>query len=712
MSGHLKRKSEGQELRDEFSQKRAQLAETPVLVDFTAQEFHHQVYTPIASLLPSPFGIRPELDGDMEKILKQFGPVVETTYKASSAAGNRLTLRQTIQGTCNSEDVVWVDPLLPLVLESGEGLFLTHRDGSKKVIRMKRVADANVFKWFAYVQQGTKLTINGQRYPSHGDFVVGPIPAFSIIEYDDRAVFLYVDRQSVDYRPSGPDNSTFTEYGLRLVNDLGSNIEQALQRHGKSATGTSSGDEPTSNRITLRVQPEKQPEDVDSCSYFRWRMDEWKLLRKRSGVKVDDAAKPAGSGCSPEWLVDTVMFRAIASVTTAIELENGVPFAQLDEGSYQMARGASPSSVVGRQGDLILPFNTTQGGTHWMVVHVKDTADGPEIHCYDSANQSNLYEGKIKIVVRYSLWFDDDITKQPSMDITHHRVAQQPDGWECGYLTILNAWCIALGMTPSANPGSAVSYSRITDVIDMINLAMSGFMDSATIRAFFRCVKFVEPGSDNIADDRHFTRTVPFLNRYAMGKYFEERKRLERNPHSPTDRLDLETIKYILHHSSPLQDIDTQTPNQVLESFDNWLKHRKLIPSKDQTPLSPVSPATMRLTFALAGSVEELRVPFPDDARLRQKIWNIYHKLLKKQGHLSKAREAREKDKAEGSSPSQESAPSDDINYPYEDSNLIVLDRLNMLPTNDVLSANEIANIRARTAPSRMKINFKKYSRQ
>ncbi|KAI5201677.1 hypothetical protein E4T39_05127 [Aureobasidium subglaciale] len=713
MSGYLKRKSECQEPCDESSQKRACLAETPKPVQFMAQDFHQQIYTPIESLLPSPFGVQPELDANMEKILKQFGPVVETTYKASSAADNRSTLRQKIQDTCSSEDVVWVDPLLPLVLGSGEGLSLTHRDGSQKVIRMKRVIDTNAFQWFAYVQEGTKLTVNGQLYPSHNDFVVGPIPSFSIIEYDDRAVFLYVDRQSVDYRPSGADKSTLTEYGLRFVNGLGSDIEQALRRQGNAATDTSSGNEPTDNRITLRVQPEKQPEDVDSCSYFRWRMDEWKLLRKRSNVTVDDAAEPVRLRNSAEWLVDTVMFRAIASVTTAIELENGVPFAQIDEGSYQLARDGAATPVVGCRGDLLLPFNTNNGfGAHWLLVHVKDTTNGPEIHCYDSGGSAQFYKGPIKTVVRYLLWYGGDVADQPSPEITHHPAARQPAGWECGYFTILNAWCVALGMTPSAKLGSAVSPNRIPDVIDMINLAISGFMDSATIRAFLRCVDFVDSGPDTIADDRHFTRTVPFLNRFTMGRYVQERRRIERNPHSPTDRLDLETIRFILHHSSPLIDINAQTPNEILTTFDTWLKHRRLIPSDDQTPLSPVSPATIRLTFALAESVDEVRFPYPDDARLRRKIWNIYHKLLKKQGHLGTARKQRGEEKAAGSSPTQESAPPGDLSYPYEDTRLVVLNRLDMLPTSDVLSAHEIANIRARTGPPRIKINFKKYSRQ
>ncbi|KAK6008011.1 hypothetical protein QM012_004825 [Aureobasidium pullulans] len=706
-----KRKLGSQSQPNMSPQKKTRVVADLKLRRFTAEGFEHMVYTPPVSSLPSPFGIDFELDQDTKDTLAQFGPAVQVSYEASFRAGDSAGARQTLLKLCKNEQIGWIDPLQPVALKAGEGLSLSQESAEKRIIRFRRVFSAYAIRWFAFVQRGTHLTVNGQSYPQTHDIVIGPMPPFSVLEYHDRAVFLYLNRESVDYKPGELDfQSSISRILANFQNDQnfgnkeGSTLATAFSARGQIVGIKTSSDD----------EPEIQPEGSDSYEYFRWRMQEWKLLRKRSNVVLVDPAEPAYVNNTAEWLADTVVFRAIASVTTAIGLKNDVDFAMIDEWGYRISRGYNrnqgtdyqPLATTGRNKDLFLPYNTNDTtGIHWLLVHAKYVDNKPEVHIYDTLSMAKGTEGPIKRSVLNTGLYDVDTDVANDLrkiNLTHHTVARQPSGWECGYLTVLNAWCLALGMEPGAKSHYATSANRIQELINMINLSMAGFMDSATIQAYMRCVGFVDVDHNTVASDRHFTRSVPFLVKESLNKYILMRQDLENNPQSAIRRLDLATILFLLGPELvALEDLDTAKPESILQHFDIWLKDHGLVQWDPKSPLSPTSPETMRLTFGIAKSTnaESASLPsIPDDTKVLRKIWNVYHKMLKQQGHLGLARQERARDMAEGSFSTQEM--SDDVNYPYDDPKVIALNRLGMLPTRHALTQAEKEVIRGALRPA------------
>lgn len=586
-------------------------------------------------------------------------------------------------------------------------------DEEPGLLRFKRVFSEYAVQWFGFVRQGSELVVNGQKYPSTRDFVIGPFPSFSILEYHDRVVFLYLNPEGINYLPGKLDNQQTID---RIVGKF--KKEQDSRGKDKETDSPPEG-ETTDSSITVRIEPEIQPEDAGSCAYFRWRMEEWRLLHKRSGVRLREPIPESSRIKSGEWLLDSSVWRAIASVTTAIGVEHNIDFAMIDEEAYRRARvvGGNYRDLVitGRNGDLFLPYNTDEKqGTHWLLVHVKYVNDAPEIHTYDSMNidpeqhawdpliSHGYTQGQIKSIKRTVVQtglYDDPMFMTDDLDnipIMHHPVKRQPHGWECGYYTVLYAWAIALGMKPGQKGHTAGSAARVDELIEMINLATAGFMDSATIQAFMRCTGFLDPAHSTIAADRHFTRTVPFLAKTSVNRYIIQRREIDRNPVSATRRIDLNTMRILLDSANPgALEVDRMSPDTVLLHFDKWLKERNLV--DPTTPPSPTSPETIRLTFCIAQSMgpAEWAVAsnIPDDTRILRQIWDIYHQTLKKKGYLGQARVERAKNTANGEFSSQEVAT--DAHYPYGDPKLVVLDRLGMLPSTDTLTPNERAILEA-----------------
>ncbi|KAH0372115.1 hypothetical protein KCU65_g1241, partial [Aureobasidium melanogenum] len=695
--------------------KKTRVVPRPKLHQWSGEGFEHMVYTPPVSPLPSPFGIGFHVDQDTKDAVAQFGLALQVAYEATSMVADKAGARQTLLNLCNNEQVAWIDPLQPITLKSGEGLSLSQENGERRTIRLRKVFSAFASRWFAFVQRDTHLTVNGQSYPKTHDIIIGPLPPFSVVEYHDRVVFLYLNRESVDYRPGKLD---FQPSISRILASFKDDKTSGSEGETPVAAAASSRGEIVDTKTSAKTEPEIQPEDSDSREYFRWRMREWKLLKDRSNVALIDPAKPPNDYGNAEWLVDSVVYRAIASVTTAIGLENDVDFAMIDEWGYRLIKRPEgprdePLATAGRNKDLFLPYNTNDTrGAHWLLVHAKYINNKPEVHVYDTLSMARGREETIKRAVLNTRLFDvsEDVDNAlRKIDLTHHTIAQQPSDWECGYLTILNAWCLALGMKPGAQKHDATSFNRILELIDMVNLSMAGFMDSATIQAYMRCVGFVDADHNTIASDRHFTRSVPFLTKESLNTYILMRQELEKNPHSAIRRLDLATIRFLLRPQlDGFEDLDTMKPEVIFQHFDRWLKDRDLVSWDPKSPLSPTSPATMRLTFGIAESTRNEGAPLPsipDDTKLLRKIWNIYHRMLKEQGYLGLARQERAKDIAEGSFSTQET--NNDARYPYDDPKVIALDRLGMLPTKHVLTPDENEDIRGPSRPALLVSTFK-----
>ncbi|KAI4726982.1 hypothetical protein E4T49_05226 [Aureobasidium sp. EXF-10728] len=697
-------------------QRKTRVVSDSELHRWTAPGFDYMVYTPTTSPLPSPFAVD-SLDEDTKVIVAQFGPAVQEAFEGTFRANDKAGDGKHIQDMCNNEQVGWMDPTQPIMLSPGEGLDLSPRKvKSTSSIKFRKVYSECGLHWFGFVTKPARLTINGKIYSKDSDIVIGPFPPFSIVEYEDRVVFLYMNRESVEYEPDCLDLQATVS---RILGHI-KNSQSSADKGATAAIPALTRGDAVDTKIRVRIGPEIQPDDGNSCRYFEWRMREWKLLQQRSKVVLVEPVLPPNADNTAAWLYDSHVYRAIASVNTAIELENkDIRFAMIDEYGFKLAnrvQGADgqPLIATGHNEDLFLPYNVDPDtGYHWLLVHVKYANGRPELHVYDSLDMVRGTEGIIKRTILNTDLYDineDEIKSPGDLELTHHTVPRQPSGWECGYLTILNAWCIALGMRPGTNAHYATSGIRVKDLIDMINLSMAGYMDSATIQAFMRCVGFVDPRQNNtIASDRHFTRSVPFVLKTSVNKYILMRKEIEKNPNSNISRLDLATIRLLIQPYLLWDDVDTLSADDLLLHFDRWLKDQGL--SDPTVPLSPTSPATVRLTFGIAQSMPDAEgtLPgLPDDTRLLRKIWNIYHAQMKKQGHLGSARQHRAEEKANGSFCTEEIG--DDIHYPYDEPKIVVLDRLGMLPTQNTLTQLERDYLRNGVPQPVLKLKVKRNS--
>ncbi|KAF2838758.1 hypothetical protein M501DRAFT_1058019 [Patellaria atrata CBS 101060] len=108
------------------------------------------------------------------------------------------------------------------------------------------------------------------------------------------------------------------------------------------------------------------------------------------------------------------------------------------------------------------------------------------------------------------------------------KCARQRFHWDCGWMTIANAWAIALGLTPNEdfNP-TMMFYTRLAM---LINLAVSGGLDFLLLYRFFKCSEFT---LDEYLPSAgvHFPATFKFENVPALEVYLEkisEREDIER----------------------------------------------------------------------------------------------------------------------------------------------------------------------------------------
>jgi hypothetical protein len=85
-------------------------------------------------------------------------------------------------------------------------------------------------------------------------------------------------------------------------------------------------------------------------------------------------------------------------------------------------------------------------------------------------------------------------------------VPHQTNNYACGYHTVLNAWILALGLTPRIN---AVYDHRIArEILQMATLACAGLMDWKTMWAWLRCRDLItEQEITSVPLQRRFTRT-------------------------------------------------------------------------------------------------------------------------------------------------------------------------------------------------------------
>lgn len=273
-------------------------------------------------------------------------------------------------------------------------------------------------------------------------------------------------------------------------------------------------------------------ESLKPCEYLVWRIRQWHEWQRYSGIPPVTVVRKGHMMVAEDSTI------AIAAVTEALPSVTRDSFSLLPVTVRQYAR-FEPIPLVQdriiRPGqELLAVIDPPSGGEgvaeKTLIAHIglailrpaTGSSSKPRIYIYDSLpglfhREHFLY---LKTVIENSGWEDEDAqtpTRQVISSIfTRQKVAQQKDGWACGLHATLNAWCYALGL--KVNPDMEPTDAFYSGLVNIINLAMSGCMDSATIHAFLLCHTYIKVDQE-IAEDRRFSATKAFPDSTTLNKY-------------------------------------------------------------------------------------------------------------------------------------------------------------------------------------------------
>jgi hypothetical protein len=129
---------------------------------------------------------------------------------------------------------------------------------------------------------------------------------------------------------------------------------------------------------------------------------------------------------------------------------------------------------------------------------------------YYSDIQPWLYE-QIKRTAQSMHWTDHRNPDNRVDFARYHwtvKVAKQEGGWPCGHHLILNAWILALGLTPNETENFKKEISIYVELYNMISLALDGILDWKTLVSWLLCHNLVqEKTMDKVPFDRRFDHT-------------------------------------------------------------------------------------------------------------------------------------------------------------------------------------------------------------
>lgn len=265
---------------------------------------------------------------------------------------------------------------------------------------------------------------------------------------------------------------------------------------------------------------------VDPCTRMAQGLERMQALSAQSGTSANyrDPINPS------ESLEDEAVYRSIASAAEAVRDDQEAPiFSVIDSVAMREAgttgRTESPSRFIVRsRHEMLVPV---YGGGHtslFVLARHGPSDDAPwSFRHYDSSepgyhrNRLRFLQARAQVI--RAGWDgtpgDTNVITGVAVD---QRCGRQTAHWTCGIHTILNAWAHALGLalpaTDARGQPAVIASGRGADfvnrAVDIIRLAVQGYMDSDTIHAFFECFGFIEPGQA-VAANRTFTGTIPFL---------------------------------------------------------------------------------------------------------------------------------------------------------------------------------------------------------
>jgi len=288
------------------------------------------------------------------------------------------------------------------------------------------------------------------------------------------------------------------------------NINSSLAQSTSPTSSTSS----IRSGILLTEEQRRNPGAAWREGLQRWRQSA-QTAAARPGVPALANPMPM----TTDWLNDDQVTRAIASVSEAVSMRDGSDRAMLgtvamgrlenydrtlSSYTHDEQRDFGHNDFYGPRREWILPIARN---FHWYLAHVRLGPPGVvNVEVYDSSRA--IWSERRQTVrewIRNSGWYADGQPPYNDINVTRGRSVQQDGGWECGRFTVLNAWALMLGMTPTnARP----PHQRVwRDVDEIMNLAMQGHMDAATIEALLLDLGVANGRMTNTVA---FNRTRPF----------------------------------------------------------------------------------------------------------------------------------------------------------------------------------------------------------
>ncbi|KAI7552018.1 hypothetical protein KC331_g2174 [Hortaea werneckii] len=303
----------------------------------------------------------------------------------------------------------------------------------------------------------------------------------------------------------------------------------------------SEGPNAQKGRMEDGVEQSRTPEEErrPPCEVLAEKLAEWREVA-RGEAQADFTPLQEGH----EMFQETA-FLAIASVTEAIAAAGGPAFALLDPvltGIPHVAqRVLRPRHTVlypAHRGDAF-----GRNGGHLSLYIIRGV--GPEgahsgnatrfhVEAHDSfrptrnaALQRRAFRATRQIL-EYGGWTGHEVGDTENDALFANRivagegVADQRAGWNCGFHTVLNAWAHALNLqTVAAGVRLGGRFNALS--VEMVNLAMQGFMDSATIEAFFLCFGYVA-ADQRVPLNRRFERTQPFRRMEELQQFLAQQR--------------------------------------------------------------------------------------------------------------------------------------------------------------------------------------------
>ncbi|KAI7369666.1 hypothetical protein KC354_g1763 [Hortaea werneckii] len=275
------------------------------------------------------------------------------------------------------------------------------------------------------------------------------------------------------------------------------------------------------------------------CEVLAERLAAWRQVA-RAEAQADFTPLQEG-----HELFQETAFLAIASVTEAIAAAGGPAFALIDP-----VLGGIPSSaqrVLRPRHTVLFPAHRGRGygggGGHLYLYIIRGmesegaqsgNATRFQVEAHDSFGptrnatlQARLFEA-VRLRLENGGWTGHGFGDPENDALFANRivagegVADQRAGWNCGFHTVLNAWAHALNLqTVAAGVRLGGQFNAVS--VEMVNLAMQGFMDSATIEAFFLCHGYVA-ADQRVPLNRRFERTRPFRRLEELQQFLAERR--------------------------------------------------------------------------------------------------------------------------------------------------------------------------------------------